>query len=266
MGETASLRQARAADLLDRPAWHGRVVVVSPHLDDAVLSLGASLRRATRQGARVEVLTVLAGLPASSRLAGPSNARAGFATSGEAARARRVEDERACRALGAEPVWLGFADDPHDGRPVAQDVARALAARLTGCDAVLIPGFPLAHPDHLWVSRLALDVLAPGQVVGLYVEQPYASWNALSRAASSGPRVTRGSAAERLGVVVRPRQRWLRGPAAPGDWVAKARASRAYRSQLMVLRRFPQLRIALYEALRAGESAAWCRLAEDSAA
>lgn len=148
-----------AADLLDRPAWHGRVVVVSPHLDDAVLSLGASLRRAVRHGARVEVLTVLAGMPASPRPAGPSTARAGFATTGEATRVRRGEDERACQTLGVSPVWLSFPDDPHDGLRVTQDVARALGARLAGCDAVLLPGFPLMHRDHVWVSRLALAAL-----------------------------------------------------------------------------------------------------------
>ncbi|MDP9400341.1 MAG: PIG-L family deacetylase, partial [Actinomycetota bacterium] len=237
-----------------------RVAVVSPHLDDAVFSLGASIRGAVRRGTRVEVLTVLAGLPDSDRPAGPSNAKAGFSTSGEAARARRREDERACALLGAEPVWLGFPDDPYDGQPAGDDVARALAVHLAGCDAVLIPAFPLAHPDHLWVSRVALGVLEPGQVVGLYVEQPYASWNALSRARPIMPRASRDDAPARLGIAVRPHEAWRRGAAGAADWVAKARASREYRSQLAVLRRFPQLRVAAYEALRGGESVLWCRL------
>jgi LmbE family N-acetylglucosaminyl deacetylase len=36
-----------------------RIVVVSPHLDDGVLSLGASIASWSRSGATVELLTVL---------------------------------------------------------------------------------------------------------------------------------------------------------------------------------------------------------------
>src|SRR3712207_8859213 len=87
-------------------AWSGRVAVVSPHLDDAVLSLGASMHAAARRGARVEAVTVLAGDPASTTPADDSNRRAGFATAGEAARLRREEDRRACTAVRATPTWL----------------------------------------------------------------------------------------------------------------------------------------------------------------
>src|SRR5213080_853986 len=92
----------------------GRVVVVSPHLDDAVLSLGAALARAARRGGAVTVLTVLAGDPASETPAGEWDSQAGFATAGEAARARREEDRRACALLGVEPVWLPFSDHQYD--------------------------------------------------------------------------------------------------------------------------------------------------------
>ena len=44
----------------------GRVVVVSPHLDDAVLSLGATMAHAIESGAKVEVLTVFGCEPTSS--------------------------------------------------------------------------------------------------------------------------------------------------------------------------------------------------------
>ena len=68
----------------------GDVVVVSPHLDDAALSLGAAIARARRIGAaRVVVLTVFAGNPESDLPAGGWDSRAGFATEGEASRARR---------------------------------------------------------------------------------------------------------------------------------------------------------------------------------
>src|SRR5690242_11145568 len=102
LGRWVGILGGRAA--LDRD-----VVVISPHLDDAVLSLGAALSWAARHGARVTVLTVLAGRPDSSTPAGEWDAGSGFGTEGEAATARREEDERACEVLGATPVWLPYA-------------------------------------------------------------------------------------------------------------------------------------------------------------
>ena len=88
----------------------GRVVVVSPHVDDAVFSLAGTLARAARSGAEVEVLNDLCPRPAASEE--PANGwdtRAGFTTEGEAARARRDEDREACRLVGAEPTWVAVS-------------------------------------------------------------------------------------------------------------------------------------------------------------
>src|SRR5207244_2118642 len=89
------------------------VVVISPHLDDAIFSLGAAIAQTVRSGGDVTVLTVFAGDPSSSAPAGNWDARAGFATVGEAAHARRREDERACAHVGAIPVWLPFGDEQY---------------------------------------------------------------------------------------------------------------------------------------------------------
>ena len=80
-----------------------RIVVVSPHSDDGVLSLGASMSRWVRGGAQVELLTVLALDPGSTAPTGGWDRRAGFRTEGEAAQARRGEDAAACAVLGAHP-------------------------------------------------------------------------------------------------------------------------------------------------------------------
>ena len=69
----------------------GRLVVVSPHLDDAVLSLGATMASAARNGAHVTVLTVFACDPQSSAPAEWWDRAGGFRTLGEAACARREE-------------------------------------------------------------------------------------------------------------------------------------------------------------------------------
>ncbi len=122
-----------------------RVVVVSPHLDDAVLSLGATIASAARAGVEVRVLTVFAGDPGA-RTAPSAHERAcGFATAGEAARRRRVEDREAIGLLGATPHWLAFADrDDEDAR---QDpaIASAVAEVAQGADSLLVPGYPLAQ-------------------------------------------------------------------------------------------------------------------------
>src|SRR5207237_3587305 len=141
----------------------------SPHLDDAVLSLGAAIAGATRAGARVTVLTVLAGDPGSALKAGEWDRRAGFATLGEAARARRREDERACELVGARPAWLPYCDDQYP-RGGTDQAIRADVVAAVGSAAVLIPGHPLEHPDHEWLRGLLEPSFDP-TLVGVYLEQ-----------------------------------------------------------------------------------------------
>src|SRR2546423_11731536 len=91
----------------------GRVVVLSPHLDDAVFSVGAALAHAARHGADVLVITVLAGDPESSVPAGRWDGAAGYRTEGEAAAKRREEDARACARIGARTAWPTDGDGPY---------------------------------------------------------------------------------------------------------------------------------------------------------
>jgi LmbE family N-acetylglucosaminyl deacetylase len=253
------MRVSSSAVALDAPHWEGNVAVVSPHLDDAVLSVGASMRAAARRGASVTVVTVRAGDPTSQMPADASNRAMGFATAGAAAVARRGEDLRACGVLGVQPVWLDFPDDRNEEAPPPGELARALRDELARHDVVLTPGFPLLHPDHMAVSQMVLDNLRPGSPLGLYVEQPYASWNVVAR--SRAPRRTRDAAAATLNLRVSPVPRWHRSSGRPDDWLAKLHAVGEYSSQLGVLRRLPRLRIFVYEAVRGGESVMWCKLA-----
>ena len=162
----------RATELL--PAG-SRVVVLAPHLDDATFSLGATIAGLARATAQVSVVTVFAGDPRSSTRAGAWDRRAGFRTEGEAAHFGREEDLRACRIMGARPVWLDFSHEQY-GRPDDDDaVWDAFEPLLAGADAVLAPGFPLVHRDHKRLTRLALDRARVARI-GIYVEQPYATW------------------------------------------------------------------------------------------
>ena len=152
----------------------GTAVVLSPHLDDGVFSLGAAIAKATSDGVAVRVLTVLAGDPDSEREAGPWDREAGFATEGEAARARRQEDRRACGIVGAEPLWLPFGDETYGRRASDDEIWEAIESAAGDADALLVPGWPLAHTDHQWLARLALARARVGRLL-LYVEQPYAA-------------------------------------------------------------------------------------------
>jgi len=209
-----------------------RVVVVSPHIDDAVLSLGGAISRAARRQTRVTVLTVLAGDPDSSRAAGDWDRRSGFETEGEAARTRREEDRRACARVGAEPEWLPFSDSEY-GLPDGDDVMAALEDRFRGA-ALLLPGFPLQHPDHMWLNIILTSRDLGAARVGRYVEQPYAMW------AGRPPPPT-----------------WRRVPAALRDRLAKDRACREYATQLPLLGEKVLTGIARYEARLGGEAVSW---------
>lgn len=151
----------------------GRLVVVSPHLDDAVLSLGATMARAAEAGTQVEVLTVFAYKPNSQEPTDSWDRKSGFATEGEAARNRRNEDHRACSILGVTPRWFDFGAQPYERRASMQDLVSAISAVTTGADTVLIPGYPLAHDDHATLGNALLSVALNCRVVGLYGEQPY---------------------------------------------------------------------------------------------
>ncbi len=185
-------------------------MVVSPHLDDGVLSLGAAMASWARIGARVELLTVFACDPESEAPTKGWDARGGFRTEGDAARARREEDVRACAALGVSPVWLTFGSVDYERHGDEQSVRESVVARLDGADSVLLPGYPLSHPDHAWLVA-ALEPVALDSSVGRYAEQPY------TRRSEPAP-----SSFEPV-------------PARLRDRVAKWRAVREYRSQLPLL-------------------------------
>jgi len=226
-----------------------RVVVVSPHLDDAALSLGAAIARAARRGTPVTVLTPLAGDPDSAE-PDPWALTCGFATAGEAARARREEDRRACAILGAEPVWLPF------GRDTPDDVLRAaLLERLEAATTVLTPGHPCSHPSHARVSRVVRAAGLPARI-GLYADQPYAMWQQLGRPPETGTRARNAAALLARRAPPAPGAGWTTLPRTRRDWLAKQRAIRAYRSQMRAFGPLTQPGIALQEWAWGGERVA----------
>ena len=188
--------------------------MVSPHLDDGVFSLGAAIAHGTRAGTLFEVLTVFGCDPGSQEPANGWDTRGGFATEGAAATARREEDREACQLVGAEPHWLPFRGGGYTPQKDADAIFAAVAEKVSGADAVLIPGFPLQNDDHAWLARLFDERPLPARV-GRYVEQPYA-YTARKEQPLSG-------------------EGWEKSRVTFADRLRKRRAVGRYRSQLALL-------------------------------
>jgi LmbE family N-acetylglucosaminyl deacetylase len=193
------------------------VVVVSPHLDDAVLSLGATMARTARLGAHWSIVTVFSGDPDSKGPAARYERRCGFLSAGEAASVRRQEDQRACAILGTRPVWLPFGGIQYEPVRDADRVWTALEPHINRAELLLLPGFPLTHLDHAWITELVLARTPKNAPIGFYAEQPYAR-------SAPPPHDWQALIAERS-------VRWVSLHAGIGDRFAKGRACRAYWSQ-----------------------------------
>jgi LmbE family N-acetylglucosaminyl deacetylase len=137
-----------------------RVLVISPHPDDAVLSCGQFLAR--HPGATV--VAVFCGFPVT--YPDPPNRWAvlsGFDAGDDIVGLRRDEDRRALAVLGATPMHLdGFAEadlQPDEPVATAEQVAEALDQVVGRLDPTLvIVPLGLANPEHVTVHDAALLV------------------------------------------------------------------------------------------------------------
>lgn len=151
------------------------LVVVSPHLDDAVLGAGQFL--AGYPGATI--LTVFAGMPPADAVLSTFDEKCGFETPQGGMVARLVEDERALRLMaGAIPMGLSFVDHQYQPRTtedveqIAEQIAKTIAD--VGANRVVFP-LGLDHPDHMATSDACLSLIANGHpaVFHLYEELPH---------------------------------------------------------------------------------------------
>nr|AAD27813.1 unknown [Streptomyces lavendulae]AAD32721.1 MitC [Streptomyces lavendulae] len=158
-------------------------VVLSPHADDAVWSLGGRLARWAAEGPRPTVVTVFAG-PAAGK---PESWRSAADPA-----VRRAEDRAACAELGVRHVPLGFTDaalrtasgaylyasprrlfgpwHPAD-LPLLEEVRAALLPLCAGASSVHVPLAAGRHVDHRLV-RGAVEPLSPARTV-FYEDFPY---------------------------------------------------------------------------------------------
>jgi len=160
------------------------IAILSPHLDDAVLSCWHVLAGPDR----VVVVNVFAGIPPAGAPGGWWDRLSGDVDGPSVMEARRAEDRAALGLAGREPVNLDFLDRqyrPDDEPPPA--LADALRERLPAGVVVLAPGAVIPtpdrrvkepaepHPDHLAVREAALALRADAFEVELYADLPHAS-------------------------------------------------------------------------------------------
>lgn len=131
------------------PAEMTRPVIISPHLDDAVL--GCSYLLAAHPG--MTVITAFAGRPTEyPDPMGHWDALGGFRPGDEVHVVRRAEDAAALAGFDAKPVWLDFVEHSYLERAEwvrPEQVVNELeaAVRAENPTAVFAP-FGLANPDH----------------------------------------------------------------------------------------------------------------------
>jgi LmbE family N-acetylglucosaminyl deacetylase len=210
------------------------VLVLSPHLDDAALSVGGVIADLVTTGVRVVVGVLFDGGPVGELSAAARKFHAQCGHDDDAMTHRSEEDRAALGVLGVERVRAALPEalyrrtalgevmypsrDAIFG-PVSPDETVAVPGvvrrwvRETGCDTVLAPAAVGGHVDHVLVSSAARRLRERVEVV-LYEDMPYPMLGA-SLPDDLGP----------------PDHRTV----SPRSWAAKLTAVSHYRSQLSVL-------------------------------
>ena len=206
-----------------------KVVAVSPHLDDVVISAGATLHALSRRGASVSVVTVFAGDADTNGPASYWDAKRGLADKAAVISARRDEDAAAAAAVGAKAMWLSHDDGAYPSRRDPKEILSVLAPILLAATVVLLPGWPLTHADHRFTTMLMIEKLRTVVPLAFYVEMPYGAspsnlLKSMLRGRHSAPLVHAGFDLT-----------WRASSIDDLDWAAKRAAISCYAGELEAL-------------------------------
>ena len=183
-----------------------RMIYLSPHFDDAVLSCGGLIFEQTRQGVQAEIWTILAGDPPPgplSEFAQQNHALWGLTSGEQVVAMRRAEDEAAASIVGADLVTFDIPDciyrrspkgeflytetvmtSPHPAdRYLPRRIAAALRSELREDDVLVCPLSLGGHVDHRLVRHAAESLHRP---LLYYGDVPYV----LNEPQTLGPAIT----------------------------------------------------------------------------
>ncbi len=174
-----------------------RHIYLSPHFDDAVLSCGGSIAMQTQINLQPLIITIFAAPPADGAALNPFarqiQASAGLGESGADAVARRREEDRAaCDYLGADYLWLNYADAMYRGYDSSEslfgDIGRndlsleesladvALKIHALAPNAVIYAPLGVGHHvDHQLVASAAARLVNQKANIKFYEDIPYAT-------------------------------------------------------------------------------------------
>jgi LmbE family N-acetylglucosaminyl deacetylase len=217
-------------------------IILSPHFDDAVFSLGGLIATAPE---RTIVVTIFAGTPADG-VNGRWDRRSGFKTAAVAMTARRLENEAALAVLALPPdgiVNFDFLDRQYrTGGPADAGMRSAIAAAVRevvrdhGAAANLYCPASAWHPDHGLLTDAVVALWKTGECgdvsLFLYQDQPYAYLELRRRTLAPLRFAALGIAEDRHGVAMRPL--WLGFDQAAA--AKKRLAAKRYKSQFPLVR------------------------------
>jgi LmbE family N-acetylglucosaminyl deacetylase len=146
-------------------------VILSPHLDDAVLSCWQILT----QPGDVTVINVFTGVPTGREEPAWWDRYTGAADSGERVRERIEEDRRALSLAGRIPVNLDLLDAQYRGGKPPPSLTGRLMELIEPGALVYAPATFADHADHRLVGAAALALRAQECAVFLYADLPHAN-------------------------------------------------------------------------------------------
>ena len=171
-----------------------RVVFISPHLDDAVFSVGGMMAALAEEGYELYLVTCFTRSvlnPTGFALA--CQLDKGLTSEVDYMEMRRQEDALACQRLNAKPYWLDLLEAPHRGYHSAPDlfqnilpddsVQDELVSRLEQRIRALAPDLVLSpvgignHVDHQQVKQALSTLQAQFSGVSFlqWYDEPYLS-------------------------------------------------------------------------------------------
>ncbi len=222
-------------------------LVVSPHLDDAVLSFGGQLVQQVRAGERVVVYTVFAGSPEPPYSPVATTFHDQWAIVGDPVAARRDENAVALATLGidgpqpcgrfldsiyrrnARGGWVIDDENPMDHHAddedeLVADIATEISRMIGECsaDRVVTCAAVGNHVDHRRTRDSVLTAVAKtGTPLLLWDDFPYLTWPGVN---VMPPLPAHVRVSEPTAVAVN-----------DADWAVKLRAVGAYASQIAML-------------------------------
>ena len=227
------------------------IAILSPHLDDAVLS---SWHVLAAPGEDVVVVNVFAGVPAEGAAAGWWDRFSGFEDGQAVVQARRDEDHKALTRVGSTAINLDFLDRQYRVAPQDAGVlVDALRERLPNSARLLAPaalgmlppgvedGPGRPHSDHVAVRDAALQLAADdGFDVSLYADLPQAShlgWPGWVAANGRGDDRVDKTWRQSLGAVGIDATKGTPRRLTPDEFAAKSEVVRAYTTQTRAIQR-----------------------------